>query len=125
MRRVLYIIVAALSILLPVSCQEESQGNIYGAGTLSIGDTSDQWTYISLREGAVMGTCPIADTVAQKEWAARSDWDLAIGKGYIRTNSGVSGVGSGGSCIVASPFDSLTSLRDLPCLPDSVFVEIW
>lgn len=125
MKRLLFIVFAAIAVLLLASCQEERPGNVYGEGTIQVGSMSGKWIYISLREGNVTGTCPIADTVSQKYWAARKDWDLAIGEGQIRTNSGISGVGSGGSCCVQAPFDSLSSLRGLPCEPDSVLIEIW
>ena len=40
-----------------------------------------------------VGTCAVTDTLAQQAYAARTDWDIAIADGRIRTNSGTSGPG--------------------------------
>ena len=50
----------------------------------------------------MVGTCAVTDTLAQQTYAARTDWDIAIADGRIRTNSGTSGIGDGG--IALSPY---------------------
>ncbi len=50
----------------------------------------------------MVGTCAATDTLAQQAYAARTDWDIAISDGRIRTNSGTSGPGDGG--IALSPY---------------------
>lgn len=74
---------------------------------LTLPDVSDQWTYVSLETGKIMGQCALTDTAAQRLWAARPDWDLAICNGMIRTNSGTSGAGKGGITPTAQPYEQV------------------
>ncbi len=70
--------------------------------TVVIPNVKGQWTYFSLKTHTVVGTCAATDTLAQQAYAARTDWDIAISDGRIRTNSGTSGPGDGG--IALSPY---------------------
>jgi hypothetical protein len=54
------------------------------------------WHFFSFNEGAVIGSCDAGDTEANEQWRQRTDWDLAFHRQNIKTNSGVSGIGSGG-----------------------------
>ena len=49
------------------------------------------WTYISLDKGATVGTSNLGDIEADKSWHDRTDWDVALCNGAIRTNGGTSG----------------------------------
>jgi len=51
------------------------------------------WHYYSFAQAKVIGTGETTDDAA---WAARKDWDMAICRFKVRTNSGDSGVGLGG-----------------------------
>ena len=59
-------------------------------------------------------TCAVTDTLAQQAYAARTDWDIAIADGRIRTNSGTSGPGDGG--IAPSPYDYEHTEPDMPAI---------
>ena len=58
--------------------------------------------------------CAVTDTLAQQAYAARTDWDIAIADGRIRTNSGTSGPGDGG--IAPSPYDYEHTEPDMPAI---------
>lgn len=58
--------------------------------------TGNQWHYISLASGRVVGTSPLGSVQEDSAWAQRLDWDLALCGSLIRTNSGTSGQGRGG-----------------------------
>ncbi|MDR1114914.1 MAG: HmuY family protein [Tannerella sp.] len=61
-------------------------------------DCSDytQWYFFSFEEGGIIGSCDAMDLPANEEWGKRTDWDLAFHRQNIKSNSGVSGDGSGG-----------------------------
>lgn len=79
-----------------------------------ISNVKGQWTYFSMVTHTVVGTCAVTDTLAQQAYAARTDWDIAIADGRIRTNSGTSGPGDGG--IVPSPYDYEHTEPDMPAI---------
>ncbi|MBQ9284845.1 MAG: hypothetical protein IJ209_00965 [Bacteroidaceae bacterium] len=59
--------------------------------------SDDTWSYISLEMNSVVATVAFTDTAGQSAMAQRTDWDVALAPGgLMRTNSGASGVGSGG-----------------------------
>lgn len=69
------------------------------------------WTYFSLSKGEVIGTGAEseADNAA---WAARTDWDLAVCRYNIRTNSGTSSStgANGGVYTSTMTFEGLSSI---------------
>jgi len=80
------------------------------------------WTYFSLAEGAVVGTGEEneADNAA---WAARTDWDFAVCRYNIRTNSGkaTSVNAKGGVYTSSETFAALTKLpQDATFVADDV-----
>ena len=77
-----------------------------------IPNVKGRWTYFSMVTHTVVGTCAVTDTLAQQAYAARTDWDIAIADGRIRTNSGTSGPGDGG--IAPSPYDYEHTEPDMP-----------
>lgn len=95
------------AMLLNASCASENSEVITERqdAILTVPYTKNQWTYISLRENKVLGTCPAKDTSAEESWSKRTDWDIAICNGHIRTNSGTSGNGKGGITVSPSAYD--------------------
>lgn len=88
------------------SCASENDnGAAQSDKLLTITFKKDHWTYVSIREGRVLGQASISDSTAEKSWKARTDWDIAICNGYIRTNSGASGSGLGGITVSSLPYD--------------------
>ena len=70
------------------------------------------WTYFSLSEGSVVGTGEEneADNAA---WAARADWDFAVCRYNIRTNSGkATSIGAKGGVYTSE--ESFADLMKLP-----------
>ena len=66
----------------------------------------DTWTYLSLRQGTTVGTSALADDEADTQWASRTDWDIALCNGHIRTNSGTSGHSQGGIAVSPADYDA-------------------
>lgn len=65
------------------------------------------WTYISLAKGATVGTSNLGDIEADKYWHDRTDWDVALCNGAIRTNGGTSGKGQGSIMSTPQNFDNV------------------
>lgn len=65
--------------------------------------SSDAWTYLSLRDGAL---------VTVMDPSAETHWDLGISRTRFRTNSGTSGGGMGAA--VETPVDTIAALGDAP-----------
>lgn len=61
-----------------------------------IDNKTSQWTYYSLENNKVIGTSVFGDSVSDRSWSERTDWDIALCGTLIRTNSGDSGKGQGG-----------------------------
>lgn len=79
----------------------------------------DVWQYWSFSQNKLVGS---ADDSANAEWFARNDWDIAISRYSIRTNSGVATtVGSQGGVYT---FDASTAYADVTAVPeDAVFAQ--
>lgn len=61
-----------------------------------IDNNTSQWTYYSLENNKVIGTSVFGDSVSDRSWSERTDWDIAFCGTLIRTNGGDSGKGQGG-----------------------------
>lgn len=109
MQNISKIFVFVISLLSLASCSKGDEDNNPASttNTMSVNIQPDTWTYISLSDGKIVGTSELGDTDAEKSWHDRTDWDVALCNDIIRTNSGTSGVGSGG--IMSSPqsFDNV------------------
>lgn len=93
--------------VLTLSCASENSAtdDMSHDNILQVTFTKNSWTYLSLTQNKVMGTCAMKDTVAEKAWSKRMDWDIAICNGHIRTNSGTSGQGMGGITVSSRSYD--------------------
>ena len=60
-----------------------------------IDNNTSQWTYYSLENNKVIGTSVFGDSVSDRSWSERTDWDIAFCGTLIRTNGGDSGKGQG------------------------------
>ncbi len=99
----------------------ESETNQSYESTLELSIEDDIWRYISLSMGEVVGQSLFGDDEMDAEWAKRSDWDIALCNGFIRTNSGSSGSGSGGIQISDVDYDDIESVPQSGYSVDSVF----
>lgn len=90
------------------SPQQEQPLEVYVDAT-----SKTTWNYYSLSDNKIVGTGE--ETVQDNEkWFARTDWDIAINKYNVRTNSGAATTAqaSGGVCTLGSgvAFESLGQL---------------
>lgn len=113
---------AALASLAAWACGEAP--SVYGPGDgdviLSVDLVDNQWTYVSLGEGCVVGRSPLGDAVADSAWARRLDWDVALCNGQIRTNGGTSGHGRGGMALAPDGYEQTDAARAVPLQSDTV-----
>ena len=113
-------------MLLMTACATENDTNgIVSEGLLTIPNIPDQWTYVSLTKGCVVGSCALTDTAAQHQWASRTDWDMAICNGMIRTNGGDSGPGQGAAATTSSDYNEVDVSQPFNYANDRDTVEIW
>ena len=108
-----HILLAAVAAsLLTISCNKIETPAAEPAREAFIDATSKTtWNYFSLSKGETLGTGEenAADNAA---WAARTDWDLAVCRYNVRTNSGTStSVGAKGGIYTSTlTFDTLTKV---------------
>ena len=123
MKRLLNILTTTL--LLAACATDNADNGIVSEGLLTIPNVADQWTYVSLTEGRVVGTCSLTDTVAQRQWAMRTDWDLATCNGMIRTNGGDSGRGQGAAAVSTQGYEDTDAALPAPYVTDRDSVGVW
>jgi len=120
MKKLLLSMSVALFALTACSKDEESTPAPVASETkeASIDATSKtSWTYFSLSENKVIGTAEESE-VENAKWFARADWDLAVCRYKIRTNSGeATTVGSKGGVYT---FDKDTKFDAVNKLPKGV-----
>lgn len=72
------------------------------------------WNYYSLSTNKLVGSAKEAPT-ENSEWFARTDWDIAINKYNIRTNSGAAtSVAAQGGVYTCGPELSFSSIEEIP-----------
>lgn len=87
--------VVLLGLLAMTACKDKPKNEVQGAAIEAV--ERDTWHYFSFTTGAEVGTgMETADDNAL--WFARTDWDMAVNRYSIRTNSGeaTSAGGQGG-----------------------------
>lgn len=91
MKKTIFLLTAAFLTISFTSCDKDDNNDPQEPGEtteVSIDATSKTaWNYYSLSEGKLIGS---ADESAENNatWGARKDWDIAIQRYNIRTNSG-------------------------------------
>lgn len=90
MKKTIYLLATALVVL--ASCEKDTNDDpkpkTGDAKTISIDATSKTtWHYYSFSEEKVIGTGE-EDSTSNASWFARDDWDIAIKRYLVRTNSG-------------------------------------
>ena len=123
MKKLLYIL--TITLLLAACATDNADNAVVSEGLLTIPNVPDQWTYVSLTEGRVVGTCSLNDTAAQHQWAARTDWDLATCNGMIRTNGGDSGSGQGAAAVSPLPDEQTDATQPAHYVNDRDSVAVW
>ena len=117
MKKLLLFFFALTGVLAFTSCSEDDENT--GAPTGGVkqvyvnASERDQWSYYSLATNKLVGTGAENETDNAK-WGARKDWDIAINRYMVRTNSGdFTKVGAQGgvyTCAEAVTFGGLTEL---------------
>ena len=121
-----HFLILSFSQFLFLSCATDGEGSgIVSEGLLTLPNVPDQWTYVSLRTGKVLGSCALADTAAQHRWANRSDWDMATCNGMIRTNGGASGRGMGGVATTTTDYEAVDAAQPAAYVTDRDTVGVW
>ncbi|MFI3265755.1 MAG: HmuY family protein [Rikenellaceae bacterium] len=100
--------------VLAFSCQaDDGAGDttpeLSDQASLTLDLFEDQWIYMSLADGKVVGTSDFNDESEDSQWAQRTDWDIAFCNGYIRVNSGTSGDGGAGILVSEQEFEQMTT----------------
>lgn len=105
------------SILSFVSCSKDDDNPVPVNETKEsyIDATSKtMWTYFSLKENKIVGTGEENES-DNAAWAARKDWDIAICRYNVRTNSGkATHVGAQGGVYTCNASISFSSLSSVP-----------
>lgn len=115
------IFLSALSLMVILgfsSCSKDDSTELPSAETKEayINATSKTtWHYFSLAENKVVGTGE-ENTTDNTAWAARKDWDVAVNRYLVRTNSGaatsVSAQGGVYTFGASTTFNSVTAIPD-------------
>jgi hypothetical protein len=110
-----------LLLLITVSCnKEDNSTQPLDAKTFTIDASKVKWVYFSFDKG---------DTIQVVNPSKSNIWDLAFNEVNIRTNSGLSGNGTGGAYATGkketSGFDSVkVVLTEMNCTVDSVYSNV-
>ena len=108
----------ALSMFVFTACSDDNspapdpQGSVEEA----LVDASDKgtWVYFSFKENKVVGNGQMNEA-SDQEWAARTDWDIALNRYTIRTNSGAAtSVGAKGGVVICPQNITFEGLTELP-----------
>lgn len=118
MKKVVYFMAVAAAICALSSCsKEKGEGTGEGGNVLeaSVDATeSSVWQYFSFAEGKVVGSGK-EDETDNAAWAARTDWDIAINRYNIRTNSGeATTAGAKGGVYTFDSSISFDSVAEIP-----------
>lgn len=103
-----------LAIMGFTSCEKESGETTTETKEVYINATSSTtWNYYSFSTDKIVGT-GAETTEDNAKWFARTDWDIAVNKYNVRTNSGAAttagATGGAYTCAASVEFNSLTAL---------------
>lgn len=109
-------LIMSIAVFAIVSCSNEDDKDETIVKTeVAIDATSEStWNYYSLKENKIIGTGEKNDT-DDASWAARTDWDIAINRYFIRTNSGSSTTANAKGGVYT--LNSSMSFEDVKAIP--------
>lgn len=117
-----------LSVVLLSSCSknDENEVNPSESNTIEVDATSSAtWQYVSLAEQKVIGSGK-ESAEDNAIWAKRKDWDLAICRFMVRSNSGLStSVNAQGGVHTFDESLSFESIKTLPSNPTFVVDKMY
>ena len=105
-----FILLLAAGVVSLAACNKTEPVSYPSAEAYIDATSKTTWTYFSFSEGKTVGTGE-ENEADNARWAARTDWDMAVCRYNIRTNSGkASSVGARGGVYVSDKtFDALTA----------------
>lgn len=105
------ILLIAAAVLAFAACNKTEQFSREAEEAYIDATSKTTWTYFSLSAGEVVGTGEENES-DNAAWAARTDWDFAVCRYNVRTNSGkATSVGAKGGVYVSDQkFDALTGV---------------
>jgi hypothetical protein len=111
------IYVLAIVSVLFASCSKDDDPEPKTGETknVSIDATSQTtWHYYSFSDGEVIGTGE-EDSISNESWFARDDWDIAIQRYFVRTNSGdATTIGAQGGVYTCNEDVEFETLEEVP-----------
>jgi hypothetical protein len=116
--KLIYLSIITCGLIL-MGCQKTETPTPTGKTFMVIATDSIKWVYFSFAQG---------DTIQVSRPDTSTAWDLAFNQSYIKTNSGLSGKGSGGANnsgkVGTNGFSQLTQVSDTATFTkdDSIFV---
>lgn len=119
MKKLKLTLLAVLAVF-SVSCQKTQKGETTVDESSYVNASANNvWQYFSFEQNKVIGS---ADDSANSEWFARKDWDIAICRYSIRTNSGAATtVGASGGVYTFAEGVAYSSVSSVPS--GAVFAE--
>lgn len=106
-----------LTLFLVVSCSkdDDSQPTTGETNTVNIDASSNStWHYYSFSEEQFIGSGE-EDPATNAEWFERDDWDIAIQRYFVRTNSGdATSIGSQGGVYTCNESIQFATLEEIP-----------
>lgn len=117
MKKYFLLAVVAIAGLSFASCSKDDDTKGPGEKTERYVDASvsGTWSYFSFATGTVVGTGTAADDAT---WFARTDWDIAITRYNIRTNSGTSATAGGQGGVYT--YDASTTFGSIENVPSGI-----
>ena len=118
MKKLLYIL--TITLLLAACVTDNADNAVVSEGLLTIPNVPDHWTYVSLTEGRVVGTCSLNDTAAQHQWAARQQPHR-----QRQRRGGDSGSGQGAAAVSPLPYEQTDATQPAHYVNDRDSVAVW
>lgn len=115
MKKIICALASVAAIISISSCTKANGGEEPSESENSYINASDKskWQYFSFSQNKVVGS---SDDSGNAEWFARNDWDIAICRYSIRTNSGAAtSIGSKGGVYT---FDTSTKYESVISVPE-------
>jgi hypothetical protein len=115
MKRTVLFLTLALFLVVSCSKEDDPQPATSETNTMNIDASSDStWHYFSFSEQQFIGS-GTEDPATNAEWFARDDWDIAVMRYFVRTNSGdATTIGSQGGVYTCEESIEFATLEEVP-----------
>jgi hypothetical protein len=115
MKKTIYLFGLSLITLISCTKEDDPKPKTGETKTVNIDATSKTtWHYYSFSEEKIIGSGE-EDSTSNAAWFARDDWDIAVQRYFIRTNSGAAtSIGSKGGVFTCDESITFASLETVP-----------